>query len=475
MARRFRTVIHWFRRDLRLTDNTALHHAVEAAEQVVPVYIVSDWSGFHHWTGAPRQEFLCGCLRSLAGNVESAGGRMIFRRGPADRVLRELIAETGAEAIFFNRDPDPFGIRMEERIDAMGKELGVEVHSHKDVSLQERAEVLTGSGTPYRVFTPYSRSWLALPKAPVLPRVSRIVTPQGLRSDLCPTLETWGLQPSGVQLPEAGERAARDRMKQAFAKVVPTYAATRNTPHGVTTSRLSSDLRFGTLSIRELFHRAQALQAEAPGLEAKKHLQTWINELAWREFYFQVLWHWPEVLEQEFDPKTRGLPWSYDEQKFQRWKNGQTGFPIVDAGMRELAATGFMHNRVRMITAMFLTKDLRIDWRMGEQHFMQTLTDGEIGSNNGGWQWSAGTGADAAPWFRIQNPWTQTKSYDPDGHYIRRWVPELKDVPSAALWTAPKGKERPLFAPKYPAPMVDHSEERERTLAMFKKQLGAER
>jgi deoxyribodipyrimidine photo-lyase len=196
-------------------------------------------------------------------------------------------------------------------------------------------------------------------------------------------------------------------------------------------------------------------------------VQKWIAELAWREFYMQVLWHFPAVLEHEFDPKFRGLPWEWDEGKFARWKEGTTGFPIVDAGMRELAATGFMHNRVRMITAMFLTKDLHLDWRMGERYFMQALADGEIASNNGGWQWSAGTGADAAPYFRIQNPWTQAKRFDPEGRYIRRWVPELRDAPAASLFAPPETGG--LFGARYPRPMVDHAVERDRTLAIFQR------
>lgn len=461
------TVIHWFRRDLRLTDNTALHQAVSSAEFVVPVYVISDWKGSHRWTGPARQQFLCGCLASLERNVAAVGGQLIFRQGAAIAELEKLIGETGAGAIYTNRDPDPFGRAVEDKLAQRCRELGVAFHCLKDTALHERDELLTGSGGPYRVFTPYNRVWQALPKSPVLPAVKAFRTPTGLASLPCPTLETWGLPEFTAEIPEPGERAARDRMKRALTQVLPRYFERRNAPHGLTTSRLSADLRHGTLSIRELYHRTRALLEEATDAGIKKSLQTYLNELAWREFYMQILWHYPEVLEQEFDPKFRGLTWHYDDQKLQRWKDGMTGFPIVDAGMRELKATGFMHNRVRMITAMFLTKDLHLDWRLGEEYFMQMLVDGEIASNNGGWQWSAGTGADAAPYFRIQNPWSQTKSYDPEGDYIRRWVPELKDVPAAALLAPPAGGLLPL-ARGYPLPMVDHSRERDITLAMFK-------
>ena len=464
MSKPHRLAIHWFRRDLRLTDNTALSQAEKSAAQVVPVYVISDWNGSHHWTGPNRQQFLCGCLASLEKNVATANGRLIFRRGNAAAELEKLIRETGADAVFTNRDPDPHGHRMEAEVERRCRALGAEFHSYKDCVLHERTEALTGGGTPFRVFTPYNKAWQALPKEPVLPAVKRLSTPDGIASLACPTLETWKLTASGAVFSEPGERAARTRMKDALANILPDYKERRNTPHGLTTSRLSTDLRHGTLSIRELYHRAAAL---LPGADssARLSIQTWLNEIAWREFYMQILWHWPQVLEHEFDPRWRGLPWEYDEEKLQRWQNGLTGFPIVDAGMRELRATGFMHNRVRMITAMFLTKDLHLDWRLGEQWFMQQLTDGEIASNNGGWQWSAGTGADAAPYFRIQNPWTQTKTYDPDGHYIRRWLPELSGIPSPALLAPPSTR----LTKDYPLPMLDHSTERDRTLAIFKK------
>lgn len=468
-----RLALHWFRRDLRLTDNAALHRAVAEAEAVVPVSIVSEWAGRHGWTGPARQEFLCGSLASLEKNIATAGGRLIFRRGrDASAVLRGLLAETRAGALYFNRDPgDPYGLAMDQKIRAMCRELGVACHDEKDAVLHEAGEILTGGGGPYHVFTPYARNWNAQLKASCVPRIKafRPLPPAlaGLRSDPCPTLAAWKLPANTAIMVEPGERAARERLKKALSRILPSYGERRNTPHGQTTSRLSQDLRFGLISIRELYHASVAVMTEAPTAAEKKSVQTFINELAWREFYFALLTRYPEVFEHEFNAEWRGLPWSYDETALARWKDGQTGFPIVDAGMRELHATGFMHNRVRMIVAMFLTKDLRLDWRLGEQHFMQQLVDGENASNNGGWQWSAGTGADAAPYFRIQNPWSQTKSYDPDGVYIKHWCPELRDVPAKLLAIGPKAAGLTTLAKNYPAPMVDHAEERERTLAMF--------
>ena len=469
MPKPYSRVIHWFRRDLRLTDNSALHAATQAAAEVITVYVVSDWIGSHAWTGPPRQAFLSGCLASLERNIGAVGGQLIFRQGKAVTELARLVHETKAEAVFFNKDPDPFGRKVEQALEIKAAEWGVHIHACKDTVLHEPPEVLTGADKPYRVFTPYRRNWETLPKAPVLAAVTHLKSPAGMASDPCPTLATWGLTASGASLPEAGETAARARMNRALSHVIPHYHETRNTPLGETTSRLSPDLRMGTLSVRELYHRVSEMGAGSGHAGVIKSCATYVSELAWREFYMQLLWHFPEVLEQEFDPSWRGLPWSWEEKTFQRWKDGLTGFPIVDAGMRELRETGQMHNRLRMITAMFLTKDLRLDWRLGEQYFMQMLIDGEIASNNGGWQWSAGTGADAAPYFRIQNPWSQTKSYDPKGDFIRRWIPELKNMPTAMLLEPPTPGS--LFGGRgnYPEPMVQHSEERDRTLAFFKK------
>ena len=466
------TEIHWFRRDLRIADNTALN-AASASEHVLPVYILSEWNGEHAWCGAARQEFLCGCLTSLHRNLEAKGGRLIIRKGRAAGVLEQLVRESGADAIHFNRDPDPAGRATEIEITTMAARLGVKVHAHKDVAIHERDEVLTGEGNSFRVFTPYSRAWAKLEKPAPGRTLARISVPP-VRSDPLPTLAHWGLT-CGAQIIEPGESAGRKRLSRFLDGPVLSYSQRRDLPSEDGGSRLSQDLRFGTLSIREVFAKCQ--QGCAKTMMEKASVATFINELIWREFYMQVLWRWPEVLEHEFQPATRSLKWrahwrpgsdqwSQDAKAhgdFTRWCCGQTGFPIVDAGMRQLAATGYMHNRVRMIVAMFLTKDIRLWWMHGESWFMQKLVDGEIASNNGGWQWSASTGTDAAPYFRIQNPWSQTKRFDRDGTYIRRWVPELRDVPAAKL-CAPG--DTPL-AKAYPLPMLDHHAARDATLEMF--------
>jgi deoxyribodipyrimidine photo-lyase len=472
--------IHWFRRDLRLTDNTALNAALAAHAQVLPVYIASDWEGAHHWCGAARQEFLCGSLQSLHRNLEVKGGRLIVRSGRADFALEKLVRETGADAIHFNRDPDPFGRGMERRVEAMAKKLGIAAHGFKDAAVHERSEVLTGEGRPFRVFTPYARAWGKLPDPIVGLTVARIAVPDGVESEPLPMPARWGLA-GGAKIIQPGEAAARKRLARFLDRPIFSYGLRRDLPEESGTSRLSQDLRHGLLSIREVLRECRRANSEARTTADKQGVATFINELIWREFYFQVLWHWPDVLEHEFQEDTRALPWRAHwrpedgkawgrdagaREHFDAWREGRTGFPIVDAGMRELAATGHMHNRVRMITAMFLTKDLRIWWMHGESHFMRHLVDGEIASNNGGWQWSASTGTDAAPYFRIQNPWSQTKRFDRDGTYIKRWVPELRDVPAAQL-CEPPAPGLPI-AKGYPLPIVDHTEARDEVLAMFK-------
>jgi len=459
-------VIHWFRRDFRITDNTALSAAAAAGEEVITVYVVSDWKGSHHWTGPARQEFLCGSLASLAKNLEAIGGRLIIRKGNAVVELEKLAAETGACAIFANRDPDPFGRAVEARLETMCRAKGLDLSLHKDACVHERDEALTGQGTVFRVFTPYSKVWFGLPKPAPGPAIKKLSTPGGIASLPLPQLSDWGLA-SSASIPEPGERAARERLKAFVADPIAAYGEQRDIMGVAGTSHLSQDLRFGLISPRQIYAAAKKAEEGLPP-EGRKSVMKYLAEIVWREFYMQLLWHYPELLEQEFNATWRGMEWPGlpgVPDAFERWCAGMTGFPIVDAAMRQLAATGWMHNRSRMITAMFLTKDLHLDWRLGEAFFMRSLVDGEIASNNGGWQWSAGTGADAAPYFRIQNPWSQTKRYDPEGRYIRQWIPELRDVSNASLLDPP-ADGRPI-AKGYPAPMLDHSAERDRTMELF--------
>jgi deoxyribodipyrimidine photo-lyase len=464
------TAIHWFRRDLRLTDNTALNAAAASHQRVIPAYILSAWKTHHRWTGAHRQKFLCDAIASLDNSLRRAGSSLVLRQGDAVENLVQLLKETNATAVYTNRDPDPYGRETERRLAIALEKLGARLHLYKDASLHERDEVLTGSKTPFRVFTPYSRAWGALEKPMPGGRVHELSpVPSTIKSLPPPTLDFWKITlDSGAVLPEAGEAQAQSRLVKFLDNLIFNYANARDIPSLDGTSRISQDLRFGILSIREVFARVQERLKGATS-EQRRSAQIFVNELCWREFYHQVLWFKPEVLLHEYSEAYRGLPWLQDPNSFSKWCEGQTGFPIVDAGMRQLRKTGFMHNRVRMIVAMFLTKDLHLDWRMGEQWFMQQLLDGEIAANNGGWQWSAGTGTDAAPYFRIQNPWTQSSRFDGEGEYIKRWVPELAGVPAARLHQPPAPGMR--MVPGYPLPMLDHAKERDIALETYKAHL----
>jgi deoxyribodipyrimidine photo-lyase len=458
------TGLYWVRRDLRVADNRVLLAAAQNCEIVCPVYIRSTWRKAHDWTGSNRQQFLCDSLAALSSSMAKLGGRLLIRHGQPLAVLEQLLGETGATAVFFQADPDPHGQATELELTRLCRRLGVAVHAIHDVSLHPPTTILTGEQRPYRVFTPYWNNWQAQAKEPPVPALRSLRSPAGLASDPLPTLDSWSLPACQAAILTGGEAAATSRLRTALKSRLGAYEQTRDLPAVAGTSRLSQDLRFGLLSIRSVY--AAVMQAQAAAAPADRaSLLTFLKQLAWREFFFAILHHFPAVLGHEFAPQWRGLPWAEPDEKLTAWQQGRTGFPIVDAGLRELLATGHLHNRVRMITAMFLTKDLHYDWRLGEAWFMQHLVDGEIASNNGGWQWSAGTGADAAPYFRIQNPWSQTARYDPQGSYVKRWLPELAKVPPALLMKPP-ATGRPL-APDYPLPILDHNAERLRTLAIF--------
>ena len=441
--------LHWFRCDLRLSDNTALHAAHAWADVVIPLFIFDPRILTAPDTGAPIVGFMLECLASLQKNIEASGGKLIFRHGNVEEQMRSLLRETGAQALFFNHDYEPAARRRDAAVEKLARSLGVEVRSFKDGVLCDPDEVLKPDGQPYRVFTAYSRAWRLQPQAGVLPAV-KFQRPDGFQypSSLpLPTARELGFSLE-IALPPAGERAGRERLK-AFARTgLHRYATQRNFPALDGTSRLSPHLRLGTISPRTALAAAEKAAGENPA--ARKETGIFINELIWRDFYRQILWHYPHVAESSFKEEYNSLKWEDDERLFQAWCEGRTGFPIVDAGMRQLNTTGWMHNRVRMIVAMFLTKDLLVSWQRGERYFMQKLIDADLASNNGGWQWSASTGTDAQPYFRIFNPVAQAQKFDPEGVYIRRYVPEADTL-------------------AYPAPIVDHARQRLKALALFKK------
>ena len=478
----------WFRRDLRVADHPALAEALRDAGAVWCAFVLDKAI----LDGLPwedrRVAFIRASLADLDEQIASLGkgARLIVRHAVAEDEIPRLAAELDVQAVYAHHDDDPAALardaRVRERLAADGRAL----RTAKDHVIFERREILTGAGTPYGVFTPYKNAWLkALHARPELlgdcgsdvagSALAR--APAGPWKDgaAVPALEEFGFSAkAAMQQDDPGLRPGSrggEELLAEFLDRMDDYDDTRDFPATPGPSHLGIHLRFGTLSLRRLV--ALASQRVEGG---SRGAQTWLSELVWRDFYHQVLFHHPHVVEHAYRADCDAIRWERGEQAeehFEAWCAGRTGYPLVDAGMRQLNATGYMHNRLRMITASFLTKDLGVSWRRGEAYFALHLNDFELASNNGGWQWAASTGCDAQPWFRIFNPVTQSERFDPQGAFIRRWVPELRLLGGKAIHAPWKAKPVELAAAKvaldvdYPLPIVDHDVAREKTLARF--------
>jgi deoxyribodipyrimidine photo-lyase len=444
------STIWWIRRDLRLDDNRTLARALEKPP-ITPLYILDP----RLLSAAPdrRQKFLFQNLRILKENLEARGSTLIVRTAKPVEVLERLVTETGADRILAEEDYTPYA---RVRSVLVGGCLPLKL-----IQGQLVVHPLGGmksDGSPYTVFTPFKRNWLAVkPEIPGIPAPEQIPSLTGLESDPIPDGQEEERFP-------AGETEALSRLNKFLAEGVSGYHLNRDRMDLKGTSRLSPYLHFGVLGLRTAIRAAMRTLTELKGSAGEQGADTWLSELIWREFYIHILFHFPEVRTRNFRSQYDALQWRNDEADFAAWQEGQTGYPIVDAGMRQLLNTGWMHNRARMITASFLVKHLLIDWRWGESWFMEKLLDADLAANNGGWQWVAGTGTDAAPYFRIFNPILQSKKHDPEGRYIRRWVPELAGLDSREIHAPWENNARPS---NYPAPIVDHKQARERTLLAY--------
>ncbi|MEO8348369.1 MAG: deoxyribodipyrimidine photo-lyase, partial [Acidobacteriota bacterium] len=430
-------VIHWFRRDLRLEDNTSLSRAAREADGVLPVFVLDDHYAGDPNVGPSRFRFLRESLRELDLSLARIGSRLVLRGGPASLALPALVSEVGASAVYANFEIGPYPERRDREARDALEAIGAKLVLFPDALLVEPDAIATGAGEPYTVYSPYARKWAAAEKSPPVPGPRRLASPS-VRSVPLERVKAWRDLAPDPESPRGGEREAKRLLAAFVSGPLETYATDRDFPAREGTSGLSPHLHFGTVSPRTIL-----AEVYAPGLRASA--RKFLSELAWREFFHQLLFHFPAVADESFRPEFRYFPWSTDAQAFSAWRAGRTGFPFVDAGMRQLAVTHWMHNRARMAVASFLTKDLHLDWRLGEKWFEHELADADLANNNGGWQWSAGTGADAAPYFRILNPVLQSKRFDPDGAYIRRFVPELARVPRERLhepWTMTASEER---------------------------------
>ncbi len=458
--------IWWIRRDLRLADSAALAAASQEGITPIPLFIEDPKLWNESLTGARRLSFLAGGLHSLSSSLRELGSQLVYRRGNPREVLAELMRETGAQTIYSEADYSPLATRRDSEI--MGQ---LPLKLVDGLTVVPPGAVLKADGQPYRVFTPFSKEWKRVASSKpvgVLQAPKRLPNPPELDSEPLPPTEPGLFPPS--------ELSAQQRLHQFTGgrdAAIYSYARERNQLDTQGTSSLSPYLRFGLLSAGQAVEAAYRAMDRAPNEAAREAAQTWLTELIWREFYIHVLYHFPHASRGAFRPELNQIQWENNQREFEAWRHGMTGYPVVDSAMRQLLETGWIHNRARMIVASFLVKDLLVDWRWGERWFMQQLIDGDPAANNGGWQWVAGTGTDAAPYFRIFNPTAQGKKFDPNGDYVRSWIPELERVPNEYIHEPHRmsvnqqAEYGVVIGEDYPAPIVDHAQARKRTLTAY--------
>ena len=453
-------VIWWIRRDLRITDNPALKAAVETGLPILPLFIIDP----QLFNSAPpvRKDFLLDGLSKLNRQLEDYRGKVILQTGQPEQVFHKLKQTLDIETVFAGEDYTPYSRQRDEVVGCT-----VPLHLINGITIHHPMQFLREPGETYKSFTPFHRSWQAKPMPQYHPwKPDSLNLYQDYPSDEIPPF-------SAVLDFPAGEVQAEDRLQAFLDGPINDYGEGRNRLDEDMTSTLSPYLRFGMLSSLRAYALAQAKLIAAKGEHERESVSSWLSELVWREFYNVILYFYPHVLKTAFREKYRAISWQDNPGLVAAWQQGLTGYPAVDAGMRQLLKTGWMHNRARMITASFLVKDLLIDWRIGEKWFLENLADGDLAANNGGWQWTAGVGTDAAPYFRIFNPVTQGQRHDPMGRYVRRYVPELARVPDAFIqqpWLMPPDVQSAsgcLIGKDYPAPIIDHAAAREKAMALY--------
>ncbi len=464
------TALVWFRRDLRVFDHPSLAAALREHDTIVPVFVLDARLIHGRFPSPGRTQFLLATLEELRAALRDRGGDLIIRHGTPEVELVSVAREAGAHEVFFASDVSPFAMSRDSRVEDSLRDAGITPRRTPGNFVADVGKPRTADGRPFSVFSPFWRKWRELPRRDVEAPPDAISIPPGLDPGAVPAVEELGLTPELTDPMPPGERAARERMESFLAGGLDSYVKRRGLLSGGT-SELSPYIHFGCLSARELEARVLAHGGEGAG--------AFVRQLAWRDFYAHVLLTHPGNARGAFKPQFDALEWSEDAEHLAAWRDGRTGFPVVDAGMRQLAARGWMHNRARLIVASFLTKDLHIDYRVGEAHFMRLLLCGDEAQNNGNWQWISSVGVDPQPFYRrIYNPVLQQQRHDPDGEYVRRWVPELRDVPLERLaepWTMSPDEQREancVIGRDYPAPIVDHRAERALTLDRYRAVTG---
>jgi deoxyribodipyrimidine photo-lyase len=451
--------IVWHRRDLRLADHPALDAAAAIAESMtIGIFIFDPAILKDPETGGGKVDFMLGCLRELAVNYAALGSKLLFFYGEPVSVLRDLVQTTHAQRLFFNEDVEPLALKRDRTVKEMLTDLGVEVKSFLDIGLLDPTAIATQAQEPYKVYTPYWRNWHKQGKPLPLPQPNRLkglTYYENLTAIPCPTLAELGFSHNQT-LPKSGEAIAQKLLADfSDSHKLHQYQESRDFPAIAGTSLLSPHLRFGTIGIRACWAVTVDAEADARNDQERLGIETWRKELAWREFYQHVLFYFPQLSEAAYRPQMQKFVWNQNQSDFEAWCVGRTGYPIVDAAMRQLNQTGWMHNRCRMIVASFLTKDLILNWQWGERYFMQQLVDGDLTANNGGWQWSASSGMDTQP-LRIFNPTTQAQKFDPEAKYILQWLPELQGLTKAELLSGNIPSHQ-CQKRNYPQPIVDHA------------------
>jgi deoxyribodipyrimidine photo-lyase len=464
--------LHWHRRDLRTTDNRSLAAAAESGP-AVPLFVFDDAVLSH--AGAPRVRYMLDALAALRERYRALGSDLVVRRGDPREVVPGVAREFDADRVRWNRDYSGLARERDAAVRRALDDANVARDAVHDHLHHEPGSITTNAGDPYSVYTYFWKKWRDREKADPFPEPGEddLVTVDGDTAGSLPSIEDLGFAEPDATVPEAGTTPARERLDAFCDDGIFRYDSDRDYPTRDAVSRLSVDLKWGTLGVREVYAATEAAMAEADDEETES-VEEFQSQLAWREFYTHVLFFNPEVVSENYKQYENEIEWRDDPDELAAWRAGETGYPIVDAGMRQLKAEAYMHNRVRMIVASFLTKDLLCDWRHGYAHFREHLADHDTQNDNGGWQWAASTGTDAQPYFRIFNPMTQGERYDPDAAYIAEYVPELEGVDPSVVhsWHECSITQRRNAAPDYPDPIVDHSERREEALAMFERARG---